>query len=57
MIVVQWITFIYMILCTLHDFVGIFSDKEIEGRIASFVVCVLDLAITIILFNTIFGSL
>lgn len=57
MIVVQWIAFIYMTLCTLLEFVKIFSDKEISGRIASFIVCVLDLSITIILFNTIFGSL
>ena len=42
---------------TRAEFVKIFSDKEIAGRIASFIVCVLDLLIIIILFNTIFGSL
>ena len=57
MIVVQWIAFIYMILCAVAEFVKIFSDKEIAGRIASFIVCVLDLLIIIILFNTIFRSL
>jgi len=46
-----------MILCAVAEFVKIFSDKEIAGRIASFIVCVLDLLIIIILFNTIFGSL
>lgn len=57
MIVVQWITFIYMILCAFGEFIKMFSEKDIAGRIANFIVCVLDLSITIILFNTIFGSL
>jgi len=57
MIVVQWVALIYMILCAVTEFVKIFSDKEIAGRIASFIVCVLDLLIIIILFNTIFGNI
>ena len=57
MFIIEWIAFIHMILCTLVEFVKIFSDKEISVRIANFIVCLLDLSITIILFNTIFGSL
>lgn len=57
MVVIEWIAFIYIILCAVTEFVKIFIEKEVAGRIANFMVFISDLLIAIILFKVIFGSL